>query len=261
MNYEDLHVEYTQNAEKLKAHLTAAQKFFKRIDKNLQIGDLQSAARDLASLEVTANTITSVVEDVSHVVRDFDDIAYLSSGDFAAQLVKQCEQRQIDIVGENNSWEIFPYRVKIEASDRSVLVNGKKAAGIRPSALAATLEQGKTRLLSTSFNATQFANELAVAYDLALVAGAKKGKEPVVDADVYLSTLYKYLTPMRRFRKDYDARAYAFDLARLYDTENVTVADGRRIQFGPSRNNNRAVRILDRFENELFIATIRFYHS
>jgi hypothetical protein len=260
MNYEDLYAEYVQSAERLKAQLAAQQRFFKRIDKSLQAGDLRVAARDLESLEASAGAVTAAAGEISRIVDDFDAVTYLASGDFAAQLVAQCEQRRIDIVGEGNSWEIFPYRVKIESDEESVLVNGKKATGIRPSALATTLEQGRAKLLSATFNAAQFAGELAVAYDLAITAGAK-GKKPVLDADVYLNTLYKYLTPMRRFRRDYDARAYAFDLARLYSTEDVTIPDGRRIQFGPSRNNNRAIRILDRFENEIFIATVRFYHD
>jgi hypothetical protein len=260
MDYEDLYTEYVQSAERLKTQLATQQKLFKRIDKSLQAGDLRSAARDLESFGDTANAVTAGAGDVSRIVKDFDAVAYLSSGDFAAQLVAQCEQRAIDIVGEGNSWEIFPYRMKIEADDGSVLVNGKKAAGIRPSALATTLEQGRAKLLSATFNAAQFAGELAAAYDLAIAHGAK-GKKPVADADVYLNTLYKYLTPMRRFRKDYDVRAYAFDVARLYSAEDVTAPDGRRIQFGPSRNNSRAIRILDRFEQEIFIATVRFYRD
>jgi hypothetical protein len=260
MDYENLYAECVQNAEQLKTQIASQQRLFKRINKSLQSGDLRGAARDLESFEASATAATTIAGDTSRIVEGFDTATYLSSGDFAAQLVAQCEQRQINIVGEDRSWEIFPYRMKIEPDDESVLINGKKAAGVRPSALAETLEQGRAKLLSATFNATQFVGELVAAYDLAIVAGAKD-KKPVLDADVYLNTLYKYLTPMRRFRRDYDARAYAFDLARLYDTEGVTTADGRHIQFGPSRNNNRAIRILDRFGNEIFIATVRFYHD
>jgi hypothetical protein len=37
------------------------------------------------------------------------------------------------------------------------------------------------------------------------------------------------------------------------------LTDGRKIQFDPGCVNNRAIRILDAFGNELFIATVRFY--
>jgi hypothetical protein len=108
--------------------------------------------------------------------------------------------------------------------------------------------------LKASFNAAQFANELANAYDLALV---KLDKAP--GSDIYLQTLYKFLVPMSRFRKDYDQQSFSFDLARLYSGEALMLKDGRNYQFGPSRNNNKALRILDNQGREQFLATIRFF--
>jgi hypothetical protein len=216
--------------------------------------------KDFESFQTSQFAATEIAEDAAKVVSDFDVAAYLVSGDFAAQLVTECEIHDIDIVGEDTTWEIFPYRVKINPTDEEILVNGKKAAGIRPASLAQTLANGKAKLLSANFNSVKFAAELAEAYDLAIVASTKgKNKAPVLDADVYLNTLYKFLVPMARFRRDYDARAFAFDLARLYSTPDVILPDGRKLQFGPSRNNNRAIRILDAYGNELFIATVRFY--
>ncbi|MCI9665624.1 MAG: hypothetical protein HFI46_17605 [Lachnospiraceae bacterium] len=37
--------------------------------------------------------------------------------------------------------------------------------------------------------------------------------------------------------------------------------DGRKFQFGPSRNIGRAIRILDKEGNEQYLATIRFFES
>jgi hypothetical protein len=64
---------------------------------------------------------------------------------------------------------------------------------------------------------------------------------------------------MSRFRKDYDMQSYAFDLARLYTADSDEAGDGRRFQFGPSRNNNKAIRIIDAAGNEQFLVTIRFF--
>ena len=64
---------------------------------------------------------------------------------------------------------------------------------------------------------------------------------------------------MRRFRREYDVQAYALDLARLYTAKSNEAGDGRRFQFGPSRNNIKAIRIVDASGNEQFLATIRFY--
>jgi hypothetical protein len=185
---------------------------------------------------------------------------YLSSGDFASQLIEFCKERDVDIVGEDNNLEVFPYRLKINPKDEELLINKKKASGLRPLAIAELLEKGRIKLLAEKFNSEKHAGELAAAYDLSIIAGAK-GKTPVPDADVYLSTVYKYLTPMQRFRKDYDLQSFAFDIARLYNEETKDVGDGRKYQFGPSRNNAKAIRIVDKFGNEQFIATIRFYHE
>ncbi len=107
-----------------------------------------------------------------------------------------------------------------------------------------------------SFNVNQFVNELSTAYDMALLKQGSKQNQP----DMYLTTLYKFLVPMSRARKEYDQQSYAFDLARLYIAEPVVTKDGRAYQFGPSRNSGKAIRILDGNDREQFLATIRFYH-
>ena len=66
---------------------------------------------------------------------------------------------------------------------------------------------------------------------------------------------------MSRFRKDYDQQSFAFDLARLYGSDLEAAKDGRKLQFGPSRNIGRAIRILDKEGNEQYLATIRFFES
>jgi hypothetical protein len=65
---------------------------------------------------------------------------------------------------------------------------------------------------------------------------------------------------MSRFRKDYDQQSFAFDLARLYLADEITLKDGRKFQFGPSRNNKKAIRILDSLGQERYLATIRFFN-
>jgi len=55
--------------------------------------------------------------------------------------------------------------------------------------------------------------------------------------------------------------AFAFDLARLYCSEVDSTDDGRKFQFGPSRNIGKCVRILDKDGVEQYLATIRFYKT
>jgi hypothetical protein len=259
VNYELLYDDFNELAEALKTQLSNQQKLLKRINKNMSFGDVRNTAKDVAAFIPSTESTRQTTEAIRKLVEGIDAAAYLDSGDFAEQLVGECRNRNVDIVGEDRSYEIFPYRLKINPQDEEVLINGKKAPGLRPAAVADFLEKGKSKLLAANFNADRFAAELASAYDNAIIVGAK-GKKAVPDADVYLNTIYKFLAPMGRFRRDYDAQSYAFDIARLYNAaDDVVLTDGRKIQFGPSRVNNRAIRILDAFGNELFIATVRFY--
>jgi hypothetical protein len=261
MDYEALYLEYSETADTLKAQLAYQQKMLKRINKSMEFGDIKNAGKDLAALTSSCDESTKTVSDLKRIEESANMTSYLESGEFSSQFIAECKSRSIDIVGEENTYEIFPYRLKINPQDEEVLINGKKAPGLRPSAIADLLKNDRNKLLSASFNADLFASELAVAYDLAILAGSKGKNILRPDADIYLNSLYKYMTPMRRFRKDYNTQSFAFDLARLYGSENVVLQDGRKIQFGPSRNNNRAIRILDTFGHEIFIATVRFYQD
>ncbi|MDR1886052.1 MAG: hypothetical protein LBQ56_07220 [Synergistaceae bacterium] len=258
MDYEDFFGEFGAVANALREGLSAQQRLLKRICKSVEKGDLKSAAKDLASARDSAGECVRLVGDAAEKAGGFDMPAYLGSGDFARQLVAMCAESGVNVQGEGSSYEVFPYRLKIDPQNAELLVNGRKAAGLRPKAVVEDLAKGRARLLSAAFNPAQYAAELASAYDLALIA-TSKGKQVARDADIYLTTLYKFLTPMRRFRREYDAQAYAFDLSRLYAAESNESSDGRRFQFGPSRNNNKAIRIVDRAGNEHFLATIRFY--
>jgi hypothetical protein len=259
MDYEDFYGEYGAIANSLREQLSAQQRILKRICKNVENGDLKPTARDLASAAYCAEECVRLASEIAEKIASVDMSAYLASGDFARQLVALCGENGVNIKGEGASYEIFPYRLKIDPQNEDVLINGRKAVGLRPRAVAAELGKGRARLLAAAFNPAQYASELASAYDLALLT-ASKGKQ-AADSDIYLTTLYKFLTPMRRFRREYDAQAYAFDLARLYASESNESSDGRRYQFGPSRNNNKAIRIVDELGNEQFLATIRFYRE
>ncbi|MDR3364279.1 MAG: hypothetical protein LBS91_04945 [Clostridiales Family XIII bacterium] len=260
MDFESVFQSNRTVANILKDQFAAQQKLLKRVGKSMEIGDMRAALRDLAALDALSSETKDSLSILSAGVQGVNVADFLESGDFAKQLVSFCGEKGIDIAGEGTSYEVFPYRLKIDPQNEEVLVNGRKSPGIRPLAMAERLEAGRAKLLSENFNAENFATELAAAYDFAIIANAK-GKTPVPDADIYLATIYKIMTPMRRFRKDYDMQSYAFDIARLFDSEEKNAKDGRKCQFGPSRNNNKAIRVLDKFGNEHFLALVRFYNE
>mgnify|MGYP001075939106 CR=1 FL=1 len=160
----------------------------------------------------------------------------------------------MDVIGEFPVYEMFPYKVRIDAETQEVWLDRKKVPGLRPRALAQFIKAGQEKLYKVNFRANVFVEELYGAYELFLLKNKKQS-----GSDVYLDKLHTFLVPMARARREYDKQAYAFDIARLFEEKELVLKNGKRFQFGPSRNNNKALRILDSSGREHFLATIRFY--
>lgn len=148
---------------------------------------------------------------------------------------------------------MFPYRVRLDAENQDLYMDRKKVQCMRPASFVETVRKGQEKLNKAGFNAASFSSELSDAYDLALLK-----KKRNAGTDIYLSDLYKLLAPMSRFRKDYDQQSYAFDLAKLYNSEAEETKSGRRFQFGSSRDGKKGIRILDKNGQEWFLSTICF---
>lgn len=253
MNYEDLYQSIQPDQKSVKDSLVSLQKVFKAVTREEENGDIKNLVRDLESMKESAALLAASLEGIKDTVESFDARAYFENGDFADQMLESCREKGVDVRGEFPVYEMFPYRVKLDVENQDIYLDRKKVQCMRPRSLVDTVKTGQEKLNKASFNALTFVNELSDAYDLARM---KMGKNP--GADIYLTSLYKYLAPMSRFRKDYDQQSYAFDLARLYTSGIEETKNGRRFQFGPSRNNVKAIRILDRDGKEQYLATICF---
>lgn len=256
MNYEELYETLQPQEKSLKDSLALMQRLFKAVMKETEGGDLKSLMRDVSAMQEACGVLKTALEDVKDTVESFDSKAYFAEGDFAEQMLSVCAQKGVDVRGEFPIYEMFPYKVKLDAENQDVYLDRKKLPCMRPLSLVNTVKAGQEKLNRVSFNAQAFVNELADAYDLAVL---KLGRHD--SADVYLTNLYKLLAPMSRFRKDYDQQSFAFDLARLYASGIEETKNGRKFQFGPSRKQNKAIRILDKDGKERFLATIRFFQQ
>ena len=254
MNYEELYSELQPLEKRMKDAVSALQRFYKAIAKDTEAGDLKDLNKNLSAFSGLLEEQLGTVRELQEVVDGFDSKEYYESGEFAAQLLEACRENGVDVTGEYPIYEMFPYRVRLDAENQDIYLDRKRYSCVRPQSFAQMVRAGQDRLMKASFNALAFANELAEAYDLAVL---KLGKRP--ESDIYLTSLYKFLVPMGRFRKDYDQQSFAFDLARLYASDVEVIRDGRRFQFGPSRKNNKAIRILDSEGKEQYLAMIRFF--
>lgn len=254
MNYEDLYQELLPQEKGMKDKLSALQKLHKTISRETESGDLKNLSKDLDAMEALITSLSADLTQAKSAVSAFDAAAYFESGDFAQQMLSVCAEEEIDTRGDFPVYEMFPYRVKLDTENQDIYLDRKKVQCMRPKSFVELVKKGQERLNKAGFNAQTFVNELAEAYDLAVI---KAKKQP--GYDIYLTSLYKFLAPMSRFRKDYDQQSFAFDLARLYSSDIQETKNGRRFQFGPSRNQNKAIRILDRNGQEQYLSTICFY--
>ncbi|MEG2199687.1 MAG: hypothetical protein RRY25_05320 [Anaerovorax sp.] len=258
MNYEQLLIKMQNYEKDMKDTLSAQQKYLKNLSKNTEKGDLKAWSKDAASLEEAQEKSREILEKMKEEISEFDIKTYFTTGEFSEQMLDFCGQYDLDVKGTFPTYEMFPYKIKIDAENLDIYVDKKKVQSVRPLSFVLDVKTGREKLLRTSFKAAAFGKELAAAYDLALLANSK-GKPYAPNKEMYLPTLYKFLTPMKRFRKDYDMQSYAFDLARLYSSDDKEIDDGRKIDIGTSRDIKNAIRVLDIYGQEQFLSTIRFY--
>ncbi|MDY6334962.1 MAG: hypothetical protein SPL56_09190 [Lachnospiraceae bacterium] len=256
MDYEELYASLIQTEKTLNDNIKLGVRLGKTIGKDTESGDLKDLQKTLDQYAEVIEKQKAALEELRQKAGGFDAGAYFESGDFTNQMLECCRERGIDVHGEYPVFEMFPYRIRIDAGNQDLYMDRKKVACMRPSSFADMIQTGQAKLNKAFFNPASFAEELAAAYDLAALKFNRKK-----DGDILLGTIYKMLVPMARSRREYDQQSYAFDIARLYNRKNEVAAikDGRHFQFGPSHNNGKALRILDAEGKEQYLATVRFY--
>ena len=253
MNYENVRDALLPLEKNLLDSLKQAQKFQKQIAKDTDSGDLKDLLKSLNLLEEAIASQKEVLESLRTEAEGFDSAEYFAGGDFTAQLLDACRELNVDVHGDAPVFEMFPYRVRIDAENQELYLDRKKVQCMRPVYFAQTVQTGIAKLNSVRFNADAFAQELADAYDIAVLKAKKKP-----DAEMLLSTVYKCMVPMARSRKEYDQQSFAFDIARLYNSNSNEIKDGRRWEIGPGRDQKKAIRILDQYGKEHYLGTVAF---
>jgi hypothetical protein len=260
MDYEELYQTLQPLEKELKDKLAAAGRNLKSISKNSEKGDLKALSKDLSQTGSFIKDYGLLLERYTQTTEDFDANGYMTSGEFAKQMAGYCEDLSVDIKGASPVYEMFPYKVKIDAENCELYVDRKKVQCVRPKYFVKSIKEAQEKLNKATFNVTAFLTELSQAYDTLCACKAKPGEPAKQEPDLLLKEIYEYMVPMQRFRREYDAQSYAFDLARLYASDSETTSkDGRSYQFGPSRAAGKLIRILDKDGKEQYLATIRFY--
>jgi len=259
-NYEEFYRDIQQKEKSIKDKLQQAQRNFKNIIRDSERGDIKKLIKDIEESRNIAAELTLLSENLQTAANSFDSQSYFESGEFTRQMITYCNQQGVDIKGEAGIYEMFPFRVRVDSENQDVYVNRRKIPCVRPLQFVKDMKQQVEKYTKSNFNVSQFVNELAAAYDLAVIVRNNNNPAPRHEFDVLLKDIYAYLAPTQKARREYDLQQYAFDLARLHSAglEEYT-KDGRRFEFGTSKQANKLIRILDSGGTEQFLGTIRFY--
>lgn len=255
MNYEVLYRELMASEKQLADSAGQVQKACKAAVKDTEKGDLKDLSRQLQAALDSAKSQIAAIESLQAALDGFDTAAYFESGDFTSQMLEYAREKGVDVAGENPVFEMFPYKVRVDAAGQEVYLNRKKISSVRPSSVISQVATEQQRLNKASFNAQAFAAELESGYDLAVLKKGGSRRNPVI----LLNNIYKMMVPMARSKKEYDIMAFAFDIARLYNSGTRTSKSGRAFVLGTSRDGKTGIRILDTNGHEQFVSTLKFF--
>ena len=245
-------VQMFEDAEKeVRDSVSVSVKTEKALRKDVEKGDVRAVIKDSEQLEAIASGLLENSRRLRESIASFNYQAYFNSGEFAIQMLDACEGKGINTAGEFPVYEMFPYKVKIDAENQDVWLDRKKIQSMSPDVIATTIRAGLDRLDKVKFDASSFINELYGAY-----CSYNMKHQSKASAVVAIMNIYKEMVPMARFRKDYDQQAFAFDIARLYRNPEAMTKDGMRVVFASARGTQ--IRILDSEGRELFIGSVSF---
>ena len=126
MNYEDFYQELQPQQKSVKDGLASLQKLFKAVSRELEGGDVKNLAKDLEAMAQSAAAVSESVDAMRTAADGFDAKGYFESGEFAEQMLAACAEKGVDVRGEFPVYEMFPYRVRLDAENQDVYMDGRK---------------------------------------------------------------------------------------------------------------------------------------
>ena len=256
MNYEEFLQGYQEAEADLRQRSAETVKYVKAMAKDAEKGTLKNMDKNMDSLKASYAAMEDAIAKLEEYRNSFDSEEYFSNGGFSEGLEEACRNHGVDMAGEFPVFEMFPYKVRIDSENQDVYIDRKKYSTSRPEFIADTIAKGQEKLNAVKFNSVGFASELEDAYMTHLM---RKNLAP--GAYVSLKALWKELVPMARSRKEYDEKAFAFDIARMYkEGSELVTKKGSTVRWGSSRTND-TIRILDTYGCEVLLSSIAFLQN
>lgn len=164
---------------------------------------------------------------------DFDETAYLASGEYAKELLAMAAELGVDLFEEDERLLSYPSIVRIVPGDSVVEIDRKRERRLRPSVLLGLLAAVQEK--PGRFAAEQLLESIAGAYDLVVAKGAKKP-----DAVVQLLDIWRVLTLLPGQARGYTRQEFARDLYLLDQSHVERTKDGRLLRWHASSGTRTA---------------------
>lgn len=249
--------------ETLAEHIKKWEDIFARVrrqEKNFikgwKDGEPRKIKDSLSALSQNLGQCQSLHDDIQEGLRSFDYEVYCKDS-FSDDFKRLCGARGIPVSGSYPLFEVFPFLVRVLPEEESVLINERRFRALRMERIVDEVERELSRLNRSKFNATHFIKCLAGAYDSLILQKQGQSTYRYQEMPVLLKEVYRVLTPMREWKKEYTIRHFSFDIHRLLKSGQMEF-DGRVCDFGFVRDKRRSIRIVDSEGKEKYYGTVNF---
>jgi len=195
-------------------------------------GQVREFRRALDAAAGLADGLAAAVQEARESF-DIEETAYLTSGDYAKELLAMAAERGVAMFEEDDRLLCYPSIVRVVPGDSVVEIDRRRERRLRPSVLIGLLAAAQQR--PPRFRAEQFLESLARGYELVVGNEAKKR-----DAVVRLVDIWSVLTLLPGQGKEYTRPEFARDLYLLDQSGGRQTKDGRTLRWHASTGTRSA---------------------
>lgn len=224
-----LEVELAATEERVDAALKASAALTRELKKAKadaargQVRDLRRALGAAADLGAdAAKAAQTAAESFA-----FDEQSYLSSGDYARELLAAAAARGVAMFEADDRLLCYPSLLKVLPGDAAVDIDRRRERRLRPSVLVDLLAAAQSR--PPRFRPEPFLESLAAGYDLALARESRAD-----GAVVRLVDVWGVLTLLPGQQREYTKPEFARDLYLLDASGVTTTKSGRALRWQAS---------------------------
>ncbi len=215
---------------------TAVARELKRARTAAASGHARELRRALAAAADLAGDLQQALDDAARSY-DLDEVEYLASGAYAAELLASAAKAGISMFIEDERLLCYPSIVRVVPSDLALEIDRRRVRGLRPSVVVAALQKAQNS--GPKFKSAPFLASLLAAYDH---VAALQGKQP--GAVVRLLDLYSVLTLLPGQTREYTKPEFTRDLYLLDQSGAKTVGSTERVLRWAASSGTRMAGVL-----------------